>query len=174
MGVPFTTAGAHDLTEDGKQEGSMQISDYSSLSEYYAELAKLRSQNANRSAASEIFGQDSDSGGRVNASSAFASMFSQVQASGTTGTEGNSPPPPPISTEKTGQSDTNNNSSKDLLTILEKSSGYGNALDNSDRSSSSSTASMFAELLKNLGSGGASSTGYSQYIQNIIKSAYES
>ncbi len=90
----------------------MQISGYSSMSEYYAELAKIRSQkaqNASSSSAAEIFGKtDSDESGSISKSE-FASMFSQMQSTGasegatatvdatasTEGVEKRPPPPPP-------------------------------------------------------------------------------
>lgn len=69
------------------KEGVMQISGYSSLTEYYAELAKMRSQNAQssgKSSAAEMFSKtDSDESGGISKSE-FAAMFSQVQSTGAT------------------------------------------------------------------------------------------
>ena len=79
----------------------------SSLSEYYAELAKLRAKNASKDSASDLFGKtDADGSGGVNAAE-FATLFSQAQTAATataengTGNGGAGDPPPPLATLST-------------------------------------------------------------------------
>lgn len=195
----------------------MQISDFSSMAEYYAELAKLQSRKSGKSSAAEFFEQgDSDSSGSVSASE-FAALFSQAQSAGSpeaaststasiepvAGVEGKQPPPPPMSTEELEEmfagadqdgdgalsfeefstlsekmrqrppegAQQGAGGAQDLLSMLQGSSGYGSVFGlNND---SSSTTNMLTELLKSFGSESASSSsGYSMYIQNLVKSAY--
>lgn len=198
----------------------MQISGYSSLSEYYAELAKLRSQSAGKSSAADIFGKaDSDGDGGVSKSE-FAALFSQAQDSGAASEEvastesakleGRPPPPPPKSAEEledmftqadvdgdgmlsseefsalegkmrppqegaqqnNGATGSTGSTAAELMSLLQNSSSR---ISLNGWSNDSSSTSMFSELLKTLNGGdGSASSGYTAYMQNLLKSAYAS
>ena len=79
----------------------------SSLSAYYAELAKLRAKNASKDSAPDLFGKaDADGSGGVDAAE-FAALFTQAPAASAataengTGNGGAGDSPPPFATMST-------------------------------------------------------------------------